>query len=166
MKLVVIAHNIRSAYNIGSILRTADGAGVSEVYLTGYSPVPAQKDAPYLTSAQKMISKTALGAEKSVYWKKVFSIGRLLEKLKQEGFKIVALEQHEKSLDYDSFRLNFPIALIIGNEPKGIDSRILKKSDFILEIPMRGKKKSLNVAVAFGIMAYKLGVEIKNIETI
>ncbi|HAV11264.1 MAG TPA: RNA methyltransferase [Candidatus Moranbacteria bacterium] len=161
MKLIVIAHNIRSAHNIGSIFRTADGVGAAKIYLTGYSPSPAKENAPYLTDAQKMIAKTALGAEKNVEWEKAVSIGKLLEKLKKEGVKIVALEQDEESIDYGRFVPQSDVALIVGNEPKGIDKRILKKCDAIVEIPMRGKKKSLNVSVAFGVVAYEICGKIK-----
>lgn len=156
MGLIVIAHNIRSAHNVGSIFRTADGVGVEKVYLTGYSPSPAKENVPYLTPAQKMIAKTALEAEKHVSWQKISSIGRLLEKLKKDGLVIVALEQDEKSLDYRKFLPHSSVALIVGNEPKGIDGRVLKKCDAIIDIPMKGKKKSLNVSVAFGIAAYRI----------
>ncbi len=156
MEIVIIAHNIRSAHNIGSIFRTADGAGVKKIYLTGYSPSPAKKNTPYLTKAQKMISKTALGAEEIIPWKKFSSIGKLLENLKEKDFEIVALEQDKNSLNYLDFKTSSSIALILGNEPRGIDKRVLKKCDAIIEIPMKGKKKSLNVSVAFGIAIYQI----------
>ena len=142
----LILHNIRSAYNVGSIFRTADAAGVSKVYVCDYSPTPDDKK----------VIKTSLGAEKTVPWEHWLQIWRLLEKLKKEGTQIVALEQTKKSVDYRLFRPKFPVALILGNEVKGLSKKVLKYTDKIVEIPMFGEKESLNVAVAAGIMIYKL----------
>ena len=146
----VILHNIRSAYNVGTIFRTADAVGIEKIYLTGYTPNPAK---------DKKIEKTALGAEKYVSWESYKNLNYLLKKLKKEGFKIVALEQNEKSIPYYKFRPRFDIVLILGNEVRGLNKKILEKCDYILEIPMFGRKESLNVAVAFGIIAYYLKVE-------
>ena len=154
--LYVILHNVRSAYNVGSIFRTADGAGVKKIYLTGYSPVPANNNEINKTKAQKMLAKTALGAEKNVDWEKFKNLGKLIKQLKKENFQIVALEQNEESFDYKEFKPRFPLALIAGNEVKGLDRRVLKKCDKIIEIPMQGKKESLNISVAVGIAMYKL----------
>lgn len=142
----VICHNIRSRENVGSIFRTADAFGVNKIFLTGFTPAPPHEK----------ISKTALGAEKFVPWGKVYSVSRLIARFKKEGFEIVALEQSQKSIDIKKYRLKKNIALIIGNEVKGTPKSILKKCDKIVEIPMAGKKESLNVAVAFGIAAYLL----------
>ena len=161
MELVIIIHNVRSAYNVGSIFRTADGAGVAMVYLSGYSPFPADEKNIFSTNAQKMISKTALGAEKYVKWKKVSKIGPLIEKVRNEGYEIVALEQSEKSIQLEKFNPKRKTVLIVGNEPKGIDAKILKNCDMIVEIPMMGKKNSLNVSVAFGIAAYHICSKMK-----
>ena len=152
----LILHNIRSAYNIGAIFRTADGIGISKIYLTGYTPSPASGENLFQTKSEKMIAKTALGAEKYIEWKKNKNISSLIAKLKNNKFQIVALEQNEKSTDYIRFKPKFPMALIMGNEPKGINKRILDKCDSIIEIPMRGRKESLNVAVAVGIAGYRL----------
>lgn len=156
-KLYLILHNIRSSYNVGAIFRSSDGAGVAKIYLTGYTPSPyhASKET-YPTKAQKMISKTALGAEKFIPWEKKKNINLILDKLKKEGVNILALEQSKKSVDVYKFRPNFPSVLILGNEVKGMDRKILKKADVILEIPMRGKKESLNVSVAAGIAVYQI----------
>lgn len=153
----MVVHNIRSAYNVGAIFRTADGIGIDKIYLTGYSPIPYEENKPYQSPAQKMISKTALGAEKNVSWKREKSIGKVIAELKKLGFSIVALEQFKKSIDYKKFKPHFPLVLIIGNEPRGIDGKILKKCDAIVEIPMKGKKNSLNVAVALGVAGYQIG---------
>lgn len=148
MKIYVILHNIRSSYNVGSIFRTADATQVEKIYLTGYTPTP--KTNP------KEIRKAALGAENLVPWKKYKNIAYLLKKLKKENFKIIAVEQHQKSIFYYKFRHRGNLVLIFGNEIRGLNKKILKKADYILEIPMLGKKESLNVAVAFGIIAYYL----------
>jgi len=146
-KFSAILHNIRSAYNVGSIFRTADAAGIDKLYLTGYTPNPAEN---------KKIEKTALGAEKYVAWQYYRNITYLLKKLKKERFQIVALEQSEKSIPYYQFQPKFPLVLIVGNEVRGLNKRILNYADYIIEIPMFGKKESLNVAVAFGIVVYEL----------
>lgn len=156
-ELIIIAHNIRSAYNIGAILRTADGAGVSKVYLTGYTPVPFQKEKDkYETKAHKMISKTALGAENFVVWEKEEKISKVLGKLNKGGFQIVALEINKKSQNIFKFKFKFPCALILGNEIGGVEEKILRKCDAIVSLPMRGKKESLNVSVAAGIAIYQI----------
>ena len=149
-------HRVRSAYNVGSIFRSADGIGVDKIYITGFTQAPSKKEYILQSKAEKMLSKTALGADKYVPWEKSKSISRVLDKLKKDNFEIVALEQNESSVDYQDYKPGKKVALILGNEPKGIDKRILKKCDKIIEIPMRGKKQSLNVAVAFGVAGYKL----------
>lgn len=154
--LIIIAHNIRSAYNVGAIFRTADGMGASKIYLTGFSPSPKKEGAIREDSFQKMIAKTALGAEKNLAWEKKARLMPVLKRLKTDGYRIVALEQNKNSIDYKKFRPQFPVALILGNEPKGIDQKILKYCDSIIEIPMRGAKNSLNVAVALGIAGYEI----------
>lgn len=160
-RIFIILHNIRSAYNVGSVFRTADGAGVAKIYLTGYTPSPAQKNKKnenslYVTHAQKMIAKTALGAEESVLWEKKKNLSWLLEKLKKENIKIIALEQSKESVNCKKFRPRFPLALIAGNEVRGINKQILEKCDAVIEIPMQGKKNSLNVSVALGVAVYDI----------
>ncbi len=152
MKFQAILHNIRSSYNVGAIFRTADAVGIEKIYLTGYTPNPAK---------DKKIEKTALGAEKYVSWETYKNISYLIRKLKKARFKIIALEQSEKSIPYYKFKPKFNIALILGNEVRGLNKKILEKCDYILEIPMFGKKESLNVAVAFGIVAYDLKLKIE-----
>ena len=159
--LILILHDIRSAHNVGSMFRTADGAGVDEIVLSGYSPVPPKKDALYLTDADKALRKTALGAEESMAWKKVASLTRLVNQLRKEGYEIVALEQATGSIDYRQYRGKHKVALIVGNEVGGVVEKVLKNCDTILEIPMRGKKNSLNVSVATGIALYQILSTIK-----
>ncbi|MDP2838388.1 MAG: RNA methyltransferase [Candidatus Moranbacteria bacterium] len=154
--LILVIHNIRSAHNVGALFRTADGAGVGSIVLSGYTPVPPKQDALYLSDADKALKKTALGAENTVPWKMVSSLTKTLNQLKKEGYQIVALEQHKKSIDYRRYRPTGHVALMVGNEVTGVDSRVLKRCDWIVELPMRGQKNSLNVAVAAGIALYQI----------
>ncbi len=155
-KLYIVAHNIRSAYNVGAILRTADGAGVDKVYLTGYTPKPfREKEDPYITTPQKMIAKTALGAQNFIDWEEE-NVLTLIKKLRKKNFLIVALEQAKKSVNIKKVSWKFPVALILGNEAKGVDKEILQQCDLIVELPMRGQKESLNVSVATGIALYEI----------
>lgn len=145
-KLVLILHNIRSRYNVGSIFRTADGAGVDKIYLCGITPYPPHAK----------ISKVALGAENYVKWENYRQTGRLIDKLKKEGYQIIALEQSKGSINYLKFKPKFPIALILGAEISGLPDRLLRKCNKIIEIPMRGQKESLNVTVALGVSIFNI----------
>ena len=153
----LIAHNIRSLLNVGSIFRTADAFGVDKIFLTGYTGRP---DHPI---HRDKITKTALGAENFVPWEYNRSAARQIKdlRLKYPEITIVGLENNvgadiirPKSLD--KFRPKFPLALILGEEVGGINKPLLKLCDQLIEIPMLGKKESLNVSVAFGIAAYKI----------
>ncbi len=154
--MVVILDNIRSLHNVGSIFRTGDAVGVERLYLCGITPAPLDRfgDVP------GALAKVALGAEKTLPWEKAASASRLITKLKKQGFKIVALELSPSAVPYYSLRPTKAavdkIALVLGAEVEGMSPAILKKCDTIIEIPMRGIKESLNVGVAFGIVAYHL----------
>ncbi len=148
----VICDNIRSLENIGSIFRTADALGVTKLFLCGISGAP-----PNLK-----ISKTALGAEKNIPFEYHKRTWRLIEKLKREKIFIVSLEQSPKSILYTTFKPTFPLALIIGNEVKGISKKVLAQSDTVIYLPMQGKKESLNVSVAFGVAGYQIQKNIKS----
>ena len=152
--MVVLLHNIRSLHNVGSIFRTADAAGIEKVYLCGITPSPLNRFGEVIGE----IKKTALGAERFVAWEKVVSTAATIKKLKKAGYQIVAIEQDKKSIPYyklDSrLRGNDQLALVLGAEVGGLPKTILAKCDTIVEIPMAGKKESLNVAVAFGIVAF------------
>lgn len=159
--LYLILHNIRSLYNVGAMFRTADAAGVSGIFLTGYTGAPEDK----LGNARKSIHKVALGAENSVSWERRRDLPRLIEKLRKEKIFVLALEQSPKSFDYakaDVFLRRkriakySGIALIVGNEVRGLSPQIWKKCDAVMKITMRGKKESLNVSVAAGIALFKL----------
>lgn len=146
-QLYVICHNIRSLYNVGSIFRTADGAGVDKIFLCGYTGFPPRKE----------ISKVALGAEKIIPYERKQDTWRVIKKLKEDGVMIIALETVlERSIDFRKFKPKFPLAIILGNEVRGIPERLLKRSDKIIHLPMYGEKKSLNVSVAFGIAIYEI----------
>ena len=155
-KLSLILHDIRSAYNVGAIFRTADGAGVKKIYLSGYTSCSPDKNKTHKTQADKMIEKTALGAEKNISWEKCANLKKLLKKFKKQKIAVVALEKTKNSTDINKFKISFPAALILGNEIDGVSKDVLKKCDAIISIPMRGKKESLNVSVAAGIAMYEL----------
>ncbi len=148
---IVILDNIRSMHNVGSIFRTADAVGISKIYLVGYTPKPVDR----FGRPVKEIEKTALGAEKTISWEHTESLAPLLRLLKKEGFMIVAIEQSSKSVDYKKVRLGKRTALILGYEVEGLSKDTLARADTIAEIPMKGRKESLNVAVAFGVAAFR-----------
>lgn len=175
-EFVVILADIRSLHNVGSIFRTADAAGVSKIYLCGITPTPLN----VFGRPEEKLAKVALGAEKNIPWEKNSSIIKTISSLKKDDFTILALEQAKKSVPYNKFhpKKTEKIALILGEETKGLTSSILKKCDRVLEIPMRGAmvrqahhpkkikeekmirqahyKESLNVSVSFGIAAFEL----------
>ncbi len=151
--VVAVLDNIRSVHNVGSIFRTADGAGFSEIVLCGVTPEPVNR----LGRLREEFAKVALGAERSLPWKKEKTTGKAISRLRKEGFYIIALEQSPKAVSYTSLSKRLPekIALVVGNETQGIKPHLLKRADRIVEIPMEGRKESLNVSVAFGIAAYE-----------
>lgn len=150
----VILHNIRSCHNVGSVFRTGDAFGVGKIFLGGYTPNPAK---------DKAIAKTALGAEEFVPWEAVWHTHKLIEKLQSRGVKVFALEQSAESVQLSEFMPMFPMALLLGNEVKGLSAKILEKVDGVVEIPMLGKKESLNVSVAFGVAGYAISSKSKSI---
>jgi tRNA G18 (ribose-2'-O)-methylase SpoU len=138
---VIIAHNIRSLWNIGSFFRTADALGVSHIHLTGYTAEPPRKE----------IGKTALGADEWIPWSKDPDPVAVCMRRKSEGYSVVALEIAEGSIPIESFRPAGPVCLIVGHEILGVPNEVLAVSDAIVHIPMKGRKHSLNVSVALGI---------------
>jgi len=148
----VLLHNIRSAYNVGSIFRTADAAGVAKLFLSGYTAQPTDR----FGRARVDIAKVALGAEKHVPWEYKKNPYAVLAALRKEGWHIAGVEQAPGSIDYRKFKLKKPTLFILGNEVNGVPTGLLKKSDDVLEIPMRGKKESLNVSVAAGIVLFSV----------
>jgi 23S rRNA (guanosine2251-2'-O)-methyltransferase len=150
-EIVAVLHDIRSIHNVGSIFRTADSAGIKKIYLCGITPSPFDR----FDKVRQEFAKVALGAEQFVEWEKVTSITKVITQLAKTGFTVAAVELSDRSVPYTALRkTKGNIALIMGNEVKGIPARILKACNVIIEIPMRGKKESLNVSVAFGVVAY------------
>jgi len=146
-EVFVVLHNIRSVHNVGSIFRTAECLGVTNIILTGYTPAPVDR----FGRLRKDFAKVALGAEASVSWKSLPKFSEALKFLRDRKVFIVAIEQSPESEDYKKIKPNYPVAFLLGNEVAGIRESILKKSDVIAEIPMFGEKESLNVTVAAGI---------------
>ena len=154
-EIVVILHNIRSLHNVGSIFRTADAAGAKKIYLCGITPKPIDR----LGALRKQFTKVSLGAEKYISWDYARDTASVIKKLKQEGWKVFAVEQSKKSIPYYEsviMRHGSKIALVFGNEVRGLPPSILRLADKILEIPMLGRKESLNVSVAAGIVLFSL----------
>jgi tRNA G18 (ribose-2'-O)-methylase SpoU len=151
-KNVLILHDIRSAQNVGAIFRTADACGVDKIIISGYSPTPLDR----FGRKRNDISKSALGAEGTVSWEYSENIMETLLDFKKEGFKIISLEQSEKSVDYKNIKLSDKNIFIVGNEISGVGQEMLAISDEIAEIPMVGKKESLNVSVATGIFLFRV----------
>ncbi len=149
---VVILHNIRSVENVGAIFRTADAVGINKIYLTGYTPAPFDR----FGRKRKDLAKSALGAEEFVQWEQKKNIIPLLVRLKSEKFLIIGVEQDEDSIDYKKARLQKKNVFIVGAEVTGISKNVLEKCDIIAEIPMRGKKESLNVSVACGVALFQI----------
>lgn len=145
-EIYLVLQNIRSLFNVGSIFRCADVFKVDKVYLCGYTGYPPRDQ----------ITKTALGAEDWVLWQRAKQTVSLLKKLKKEGFQIVALETGKNTKPLPKFKPKFPIVLVVGNEVNGITKNVLDISDKIVEIPMHGRKNSLNVAVATAVALYQL----------
>lgn len=159
-QVVLIAHNIRSAHNIGSLMRTAEGLGVEKMYITGYSPYPSVAGDTRLPHIARKVSarieKTSLGAQASLDWEYSAEIWPVIAKLKEQGYLIAALEQTADSIDLSSFDPPDKIGLIAGSETRGLDDDVINACYATLQIPMAGKKESFNVAVAVGIALYHL----------
>ncbi len=157
-QLVVIAHNLRSAHNVGSLLRTAEGLGVNKVFLTGYTPYPLSAGDARLpheaAKVHKQIQKTALEAEASIDWQHSDNIESVLSDLKGQDYVVVAVEQAEDSVKLPSFVPADKLALIIGREVEGIEPEVLALCDHTLEIPMFGQKESFNVVQAAAMALY------------
>ncbi len=154
MKKILVLENIRSVHNVGAIFRTADAIGMDEIILVGYTPAPVDR----FGRAREDLRKAALGAEQSVAWRQISEDGLVdfLNDRRAEGFKIIALEQAENSVDYKSVEVLSDVAIVVGNEVTGVSKRVLDISDSVAEIEMAGKKESLNVSVATGILLFRL----------
>lgn len=144
--IYTLVENVRSLYNVGAIFRTADGAGVSKVFLTGITGKPPHRE----------IRKVALGAEEHITWEYHPESVKVIENLKSLNFQIVALETTQDSQRYDQADYRFPLCLVVGHEYHGLSGEVLSLADLVVNLPMHGIKVSLNVAVAFGISVYEI----------
>lgn len=158
----ILLPDIRSAYNVGSIFRSADCFGVEKIYLTSTTPRPTDRFGRSTSGPQKEIAKTALGAEKSVVWEYIENTLDVIKWVKKEGFTVVAIEQAENSVGIATFKKIIKtdkiqnILCVFGNEVEGVSKDILKLCDYVIEIPMKGEKESLNVSVCAGVVMYEL----------
>lgn len=142
----IMLYDIRSLYNVGSIFRTCDAALVEKIYITGYTPSPPRPE----------IEKTALGATETVPWEYIQNPIKAIEKIKNDGYKLMALELTDRKRLYTSLEQeDFPCCIILGNEIAGVNDEILMMCDDAIEIPMYGVKHSLNVSVAAGIAIFE-----------
>lgn len=146
--LKVLVHNIRSLHNVGSIFRSADAFGVSEIILSGYTPTPPRPE----------INKTAIGAEEFVQWSYVEEGSVAIKQLKKDGYHIAGLEQTTDSISLPDFKPDSisKICIVLGNEVTGIDDELLPLIDQFIAIPQFGQKHSLNVSVAAGVVLYAM----------
>jgi tRNA G18 (ribose-2'-O)-methylase SpoU len=149
---VLILPDIRSAYNVGAIFRTADAVGISKVYLAGITPTPVDQ----FGRTRNDIAKASLGAEKTVSWEYVKTLAPLVKKLKKNGYEIIAIEQAANSTDYKKIKVSGKAAFILGAEVSGLPKKVLDLCDGIAEIPMAGEKESLNVSVAAGVALFRI----------
>jgi len=157
-QIVLIAHNLRSCHNVGSLLRTAEGLGIKEVIFSGYTPFPLLANDPRLPhearKIAKQIHKTALGAEDMVAWRHIDNILEVIAELQRAGYRIVAIEQAHDALTLPDFRTPDKIALLVGREVEGVEPEVLAACDQIVEIPMFGRKESFNVVQAAAMALY------------
>jgi 23S rRNA (guanosine2251-2'-O)-methyltransferase len=146
--VIAVLENIRSAYNVGSVFRTADAFLLQAVYITGYTCTPPHKE----------IKKTALGAEESVEWKHFANANEAVAFLKNDGYKIYAVEQAVNSLPLHKLQIEptEKIAVIFGNEVSGVEQTTINQCDGCIEIPQMGMKHSLNIATAAGVVLWEL----------
>lgn len=149
-EIILILDNIRSVHNVGSIFRTAEGAGVSKIYCVGTTPTPLDR----FGRKRKDFAKVSLGSEDMLKWEYVEHGLNIVKRLKKEGYKIIALEQSSDSVLYKKIKKSDKNVLILGNEVEGVSKDLLKQAHIIAEIPMNGQKESLNVSVSAGIALY------------
>lgn len=158
--IYVIAHDMRSTYNVGSLFRTSEGLGVKKLFLTGYTPYPKLVNdtrLPHIANKlHDQIQKTALNAQDSLEWDYNQDIFKIIENLKSDGIKVAALEQTDSSINLPDFDAPNDIALILGTEVTGLPEDILREVDFSLVIPMFGNKESFNVVQAAAMAIYQI----------
>jgi 23S rRNA (guanosine2251-2'-O)-methyltransferase len=157
--LRIIAHNLRSTHNVGSLFRTAEGLGVDAIFLTGYTPYPSMgredERLPHLQrKIENDIHKTALGAEVLVPWHREANVSTAIEACRKEGFTIIALEQTSDSLELPDFEPTDKLAIVLGSEVEGLEPEVVELCDAAIEIPMFGRKESFNVVQAAAMALY------------
>lgn len=156
MEMIVILNNVRSNENVGSIFRTCDATGVSKIILVGYTPTPVDR----FGRENKGLTKASLGAEKNVEWEKAENLEEAIKELQNysKNFVIVGIEQDKKAIDYRKIKniKTENLVLVFGNEVEGLSKIDLKLCDVVAELPMLGKKESLNVSVCAGVVLYSL----------
>lgn len=148
LPIIIVLDNVRSAYNVGSVFRTADAFPVEAIYLCGITCFPPHKE----------MIKTSLGAEKTVSWQYFKSTLEAMDELKKMGYKMYAVEQAEKSIMLDNFKLqtlNFKLALVFGHEVDGVQQDVINSCDGCIEIPQGGTKHSLNISVSVGVVLWE-----------
>jgi tRNA G18 (ribose-2'-O)-methylase SpoU len=150
-RVIVLLDNIRSLYNTGSILRTADASGVERVVLCGITPRPDQG-----SRQRRAIAKTALGAQDSVPWEYQPDTNAALLSLATAGYHIVAVETSPDAVNLFEWTPRWPVCLVFGHEVDGVSSTLAAHVDTVIRIPMLGQKRSLNVATAAGVVLYEL----------
>lgn len=146
LPITVVLDRIRSAHNVGSIFRTSDGANIGRLVLCGYTPTPPHRH----------LEKTALGAVEVVPWQHAETTLEAIAMCREQGLQVLAVEKTALSVPLESFAARFPLAIVLGNEVNGLDEATIQACDGCVHLPMRGLKSSLNVSVAFGIVAYDL----------
>ena len=146
LPICAILDRIRSAHNVGSMFRTADGANLGELVLCEYTPTPPHKH----------LDKTALESTEVVPWRHSESVCAAIATARENGLQVLAVELSENSVALSDFALKFPVAIVMGNEAEGLSEDVMAQCDATVHLPMRGLKNSLNVSVAFGIVAYEL----------
>lgn len=151
MKKYLILENIRSAYNVGAMFRTAEGAGVSKIFLCGYTPTPTDR----FGRTQEEIKKTSLGASEIVPWEKSDECIIVVQKLQQENVQVIAVEQTDQSIPIKELKAIDSVAYVMGNEVEGVSEAVLAAVDQVVFLPMLGQKESLNVSTAAGVVLYR-----------
>ena len=144
--IFVVLENVRSLFNVGAVLRTADAVAAARVYLTGFTGTPPRKE----------INRVALGAEQFVPWEYAASTLEVIESLRAGGIQVLALEQAEGSVDYRAFAYTPPVAVVLGHEVEGVRRETTAACDGVIHLPMLGQKASLNVSVAAGVVLYRI----------
>ena len=148
----LLLDNIRSVHNVGSLFRTAETLGISKIYCLGTTPFPLDR----FGRKRSDLAKVALGAEDLVAWEHLETTGDTIKTLKKSGFLIVSVEQDKSSTDYKKVELRERSLIILGNEVEGVAKDLLKVSDILAEIPLAGKKESLNVSVAGAVALFRM----------